>query len=89
MMERQSMPLSVAVLVAAGAYQFTPWKAACLRHCHTPGGSGGACHRHPVAEGAHHGMNCLGSCGVLLCETKEENKLKSDAVDTSSVVSKK
>ena len=63
-------PLALgAVLVVAGAYQFTPLKQACLRHCQSPlgflmthwhGGAAGA-----LRMGLEHGAYCLGCCWVL------------------------
>ena len=59
-----------AVLVAAGAYQFTPLKATCLRACQTPadflvrrwrGGPLG-----PLRLGVDHGLYCLGCCWALM-----------------------
>ncbi|MGD0792695.1 MAG: DUF2182 domain-containing protein [Terriglobales bacterium] len=58
------------VLVAAGLYQLTPLKAACLRHCrdplllvsqHTIGGWKGA-----VSLGVHHGAFCVACCWALM-----------------------
>jgi len=64
-------PLGVAaVLLAAGAYQFTPLKATCLRACQTPadfivrhwrGGALGA-----LRLGLDHGLYCLGCCWALM-----------------------
>lgn len=58
------------VLIAAGAFQFTPLKRACLSHCrapaaflarrHRPGATGA------VAMGLEHGAYCLGCCWVLM-----------------------
>ena len=63
-------PLGVAaVLVAAGAYQFTPLKATCLRACQTPADflvrhwRGGALG--PLRLGVDHGLYCLGCCWAL------------------------
>lgn len=62
--------LGGALLVAAGLYQFTPLKAACLRHCQTPffyfarrwkSNARGA-----FALGFRHGLYCLGCCWVLM-----------------------
>lgn len=58
------------VLIAAGVYQFTPMKAACLRQCRSPG-EFIAAHRRPGARGAFvmglgHGAYCLGCCWVLM-----------------------
>ncbi len=58
------------VLVAAGVYQLTPLKHACLRHCRSPlhfvvhhwrPGARGA-----LAMGLEHGLYCLGCCWVLM-----------------------
>jgi len=57
-------------LVAAGAWQWTPAKHACLQHCRTPlsgvladwrGGALG-----PLWQGAEHGRQCLGCCWLLV-----------------------
>lgn len=57
-------------LVAAGAWQWTPAKHACLQHCRTPlagvlvdwrGGALGA-----LWQGAEHGRMCLGCCWLLV-----------------------
>jgi len=58
------------VLVAAGIYQWTPLKEACLRHCRSPldfllfhwreGGFGA------LASGIGHGAYCLGCCWMLM-----------------------
>lgn len=62
--------LSGALLIAAGLYQLTPLKAACLRHCRTPAsflathwrkGVGGA-----WRIGLTHGLYCVGCCAVLM-----------------------
>jgi predicted metal-binding membrane protein len=63
--------LAGAVLVAAGLYQLTPLKKACLRACRSPlgfvmshdfgGGSLAA-----VRAGASHGLYCLGCCWALM-----------------------
>jgi predicted metal-binding membrane protein len=59
-----------ALLIAAGIYQFTPLKQACLRHCRSPlgfvlnhwhdGGIGA------LRMGMEHGAFCLGCCWVLM-----------------------
>jgi predicted metal-binding membrane protein len=58
------------LFVAAGVYQFTPLKRACLRHCRSPleflaghwrGGTSGA-----FAMGARHGAYCLGCCWAMM-----------------------
>lgn len=62
--------LSGAVLVAAGIYQFTPLKRACLGHCRSPAGFL-ARHYRPGPAGALrlgvvHGAYCLGCCWALM-----------------------
>jgi predicted metal-binding membrane protein len=58
------------VLLAAGAYQLTPLKEACLRRCRSPVGfflehwSPGA--RGAVAMGLRHGLYCIGCCWMLM-----------------------
>ncbi len=64
--------LAGAVLLAAAVWQFTPWKAACLRHCRSPlsfflqygGGAGrpGGAFR----LGAAHGLFCFGCCWAMM-----------------------
>ena len=60
------------VLVVAAAYQLSPLKSACLRHCRSPLGffmqhaknlhrSSGA-----LAVGARHGLYCIGCCWMLM-----------------------
>lgn len=66
-----SRALGVAgVLLAAGAYQFTPLKATCLRACQNPAdflvrrwrtGNFGA-----LRLGIDHGLYCLGCCWALM-----------------------
>lgn len=62
--------LAGAVLAAAGIYQFTPLKDACLGRCRTPlgfllnewrSGSRGA-----LTMGLHHGSLCIGCCWALM-----------------------
>jgi len=59
-----------AILCAAGLYQLTPAKRACLRHCRSPlgflmshwrDGSAGA-----LQMGMRHGAYCLGCCWALM-----------------------
>ena len=62
--------LAGAILIVAGAYQFTRWKRVCLDHCQSPlafvathdfgGGAIGA-----LRAGALHGTFCLGCCWAL------------------------
>ncbi|MGE5116576.1 MAG: DUF2182 domain-containing protein [Betaproteobacteria bacterium] len=70
MMQATSVGLAGAVLVAAGAYQWTPAKRGCLTHCRSPlaffmaywrPGRAGA-----FAMGARHGLYCLGCCAPLM-----------------------
>ena len=70
MMAVTSTALGAALLVAAGLYQLSPLKQACLRQCQTPvmffarnwrKGYGGA-----VRMGLSHGLYCLGCCWVLM-----------------------
>ncbi len=65
-----SAVLAALLLIAAGIYQWTPWKEACLRQCRSPieflthywrqGAFG------PVRAGAWHGAFCLGCCWMLM-----------------------
>ncbi len=59
-----------AVLVGAGLFQFSPLKAACLRHCRSPLGFFlERWHDGPVAAwvlGVRHGLFCLGCCWALM-----------------------
>ena len=55
------------LLIAAGIYQWTPLKQACLNHCRAPfdfltrhWGRG------PFRAGVHHGLFCLGCCWILM-----------------------
>lgn len=70
MLQSKSAWLSAALLIAAGAWQFTPWKQACLRACRGPvefltryrrAGNSGA-----LIMGMHHGLFCLGCCWFLM-----------------------
>ena len=58
------------LLIAAGVYQWTPFKQACLRHCRAPArfiaehwrpGKAGA-----WRMGVEHGAYCLGCCWILM-----------------------
>jgi predicted metal-binding membrane protein len=62
--------LGGAILIAAGAWQFTPWKGGCLAHCRSPlsfllshwrEGARGA-----LAMGVRHGLFCVGCCWALM-----------------------
>ena len=70
MMALANMAAAGAVLIAAGIYQWTPLKQACLRHCRSPldfllrhwrDGVGGA-----LESGARHGLFCFGCCWMLM-----------------------
>ena len=70
MLWSRSAPLSAAVLAAAGLYQWSPFKQACLRQCRGPvryltehwrPGLRGA-----FALGLRHGAWCLGCCWMLM-----------------------
>jgi predicted metal-binding membrane protein len=70
MMAFGNIVLAGSVLVAAGVYQWTPLKEACLRHCRSPldfilfhwrDDALGA-----VASGIGHGFICLGCCWMLM-----------------------
>jgi len=70
-MASSSGRVSGAILMAAGAYQLTPWKSKCLTHCRSPlgflmadwrDGTGGA-----FRMGFRHGAYCLGCCWALMC----------------------
>lgn len=65
-----SQHVAGAILVAAGLWQLTPLKAACLAHCRGPMGFFLA-HRRAgrwgaVAMGLHHGLYCIGCCWMLM-----------------------
>ena len=70
-MTSSSTRLSGAILIAAGIYQLTPFKAVCLTHCRSPlgflmshwrEGASGA-----LRMGIEHGTYCLGCCWALMC----------------------
>jgi len=71
MMAASSPKLGGAILIAAGAYQLTPLKGACLTHCRTPLGFLMGHWRDGLAGafrmGFHHGLFCLGCCWALMC----------------------
>jgi len=69
-MDASARWLAAAILVAAGLYQLSPLKGACLAHCRNPaaflarhyraGGAGA------LRMGALHGAFCLGCCWLLM-----------------------
>jgi predicted metal-binding membrane protein len=70
-MSASNARLAGGILVAAGAYQLTPVKGACLTWCRSPlgflltnwrDGTLGA-----LRMGLRHGMYCLGCCWLLMC----------------------
>ena len=70
MMETTSIVLAGTVLIAAGIYQWTPLKQACLRHCRSPlefvmmhwrEGWRGA-----FLMGCRHGVYCVGCCWLMM-----------------------
>jgi predicted metal-binding membrane protein len=63
--------LGVAIFVAAGIYQLTPWKNWCLRRCRSPIGSlmyyvGFKGRGRDLRVGLHHGATCAGCCWGLM-----------------------
>jgi len=69
-MDATSSLFAGGILFAAGVYQWTPYKDACLRHCRSPlsfllsdwrEGSLGA-----FRMGIDHGLFCLGCCWLLM-----------------------
>ena len=71
MMQNNSQFLAAGLLIAAGVWQLTPIKYACLRHCQSPVKFLVA-HRRPgnlgaLKMGMHHGCYCLGCCWFLMC----------------------
>lgn len=70
MLVSTSPELGAGLLVAAGAYQLTPWKGACLSRCRNPA-MFFATHFRPGTRGAlrlgfRYGLYCLGCCWVLM-----------------------
>jgi predicted metal-binding membrane protein len=70
MLHTSNSYLAAGLLIAAGAWQFSPVKQACLRHCRSPvyfltrhrrPGNLGA-----LVMGLHHGTYCLGCCWFLM-----------------------
>ena len=70
MMVTTSPAIGSTLLIAAGIYQLTPMKRACLNHCRSPAhflaqhwrvGTAGA-----FRMGLEHGAYCLGCCWVLM-----------------------
>ncbi|QCP53236.1 DUF2182 domain-containing protein [Trinickia violacea] len=70
MLWSKSAPLSAIVLAAAGVYQFSPLKHACLTQCRSPVNFLTAHWRPGVAGsfllGMRHGIYCVGCCWLLM-----------------------
>jgi predicted metal-binding membrane protein len=63
--------LGVAIFIAAGVYQLTPWKDWCLRRCRSPIGAlmyyaGYKGRGRDLRVGVHHGATCAGCCWGLM-----------------------
>jgi predicted metal-binding membrane protein len=71
-MAASSNVLGGAVLIAAGLYQWTPLKDACLAQCRSPflflqrHGGLRADIRGSLSLGARHGFYCIGCCWALM-----------------------
>ena len=70
MMGKATPLVGGAILVVAGAFQWTPFKNACLKHCRTPLGfvmtewrDG---HLGALTMGLRHGSVCVGCCWFLM-----------------------
>ena len=70
-MAASSPRLAGAILLAAGTYQLTPFKGACLTQCRSPLGflmtNWRDGNRGAIEMGVRHGVFCLGCCWVLMC----------------------
>jgi predicted metal-binding membrane protein len=72
MMESTSAVLGGIVLIAAGIYQWTPIKEACLSYCQAPltflmrHGGFRSDARGALALGVRHGLYCIGCCWALM-----------------------
>ena len=69
-LDREGPMVTGVAIAAAGVYQLTPFKRACLVHCRSPlhffleswrEGPGGA-----LLMGMHHGLYCVGCCWGLM-----------------------
>jgi len=70
MMIGKTPVFAASLLVVAGVYQFTRWKAACLRQCRSPA-EFLVKHRRrgplgPLLMGLQHGVQCIGCCWALM-----------------------
>jgi|TARA_B110000881_G_C18563117_1_gene511010 predicted metal-binding membrane protein len=70
MMVSSSSYLGASLLIAAGLYQLTPWKDACLTHCQSPAmylaGRFGPRVIDGIKLGVQHGAYCLGCCWLIM-----------------------
>jgi predicted metal-binding membrane protein len=69
MMASASSRLSAGLLIAAGLFQFTPLKNACLTRCRSPLGvvlAGHAGRSSALGEGLRNGLYCVGCCFALM-----------------------
>jgi predicted metal-binding membrane protein len=70
MMGRTTALVGSAVLIVAGAYQWSPLKNACLSHCRSPIGFLGDHWRDgsigALLMGFHHGAYCVGCCWLVM-----------------------
>jgi predicted metal-binding membrane protein len=70
MMVSASPWLAAALLIAAGVFQWTSWKAACLTQCRSPLGflmtEWREGKRGAFAMGFKHGLFCIGCCWILM-----------------------
>lgn len=70
MMQASHASITAVLMIAAGLYQWTPWKQACLTRCRSPmswlprhwkPGAWGA-----LRMGGAYGLYCLGCCALLM-----------------------
>lgn len=58
------------LLLAAGVYQWTPWRDACMKHCRSPLGFFTTSWREgrwgAFSMGLRHGLYCAGCCWILM-----------------------
>jgi predicted metal-binding membrane protein len=67
MIATANLTIAGVVLIAAGIYQFTPLKQACLRHCRSPlEFISRHWKRGPFGIGLLHGLYCVGCCWMLM-----------------------
>ena len=75
MMVSASARLSAGIFIAAGLFQLTPLKNACLARCRSPlggmlagdaGAAGGLRSAGPFGDGLRDGVQCLGCCFALM-----------------------